>query len=203
MHLQLLCWKMLWVICLARMLMHPIVAKLELRLLLAPKLMAGAGSCRLARLMKPVRQKLTRQTRRAKLGMTLIEVLVALLISSLAIAGIVSGYIFANVSAQKFGLSLAATTQASQWMEQMRSAKWDTSSYPVIDQLTVTNFSNEVVVLQKSGPGVVVVYGTNYAQITTVSSNPPLRRIRVDCVWSFQGSAPLTNTIETFRAPDQ
>lgn len=135
--------------------------------------------------------------------MTLVEVLVALLISGLAISGIVSGYLFANNSAAKSGLMLAANAQASQWMEQMRSAKWDVASWPPIDQLTVSNFSNQVVMLETSGAGVPVVYATNFAQITTISTNPPLRRIRVDCIWSFRGYQLLTNSIVTCRAPDQ
>jgi prepilin-type N-terminal cleavage/methylation domain-containing protein len=140
--------------------------------------------------------------RRAARGMTLIEVLVALLISGMAIAGIVTGYVFANTSGAKFALSLSANAEASQWMEQMRSAVWNTSSWPAVDQLNATNFSNEVVTLESYGSQ--VTYATNYATISTISTNPPLRRIRVDCVWSFQGSSRLlTNTIETCRAPDQ
>jgi prepilin-type N-terminal cleavage/methylation domain-containing protein len=144
--------------------------------------------------------------RRNDHGMTLVEVLVASLVSLLALAGIVSGYIFANTSAEKFGLSLSATAQASQWMEQMRSAQWDISSFPVVDNLTTTNFSNEVVTLESPGNGTNVIYATNFATITMISTNPPLRRIRVDCVWIFNGfheSGVYTNTIETCRAPNQ
>lgn len=135
--------------------------------------------------------------------MTLVEVLIAFLVSGLAVAGIVSGYVFANTSAEKFGLSLAATAQASQWMEQMRSAKWDTSSWPPIDQLVSSNFSTKVVTLETSATGTNVVYATNFAQISTISVSPPLRRIHVDCVWAFRGSQLFTNSVETCRAPDQ
>lgn len=131
------------------------------------------------------------------------EVLIALVISGVAIAGIVSAYIMANTTAEVFGLSLAANAQASQWMEQMRSAQWDTSVWPPIDQLTTTNFSNEVVTLEVSGAGVPAVYATNFATISTISTNPPLRRIRVDCIWSFRGGQLMTNTIESCRAPNQ
>ncbi len=146
---------------------------------------------------------------RGEQGMTLVEVLVAFLVSGLALAGLVSGYLFANTSAEKFGLSLAANAQASQRMEQMRSADWDISSWPNIDQLTTTNFSNQVVTLESSGSGTNlsnVIYATNLVTISTISTNPPLRRIRVDCVWNFQGfheSGVFTNTIETCRAPNQ
>ena len=135
--------------------------------------------------------------------MTLVEVLIAFLVSGLAVAGIVSGYVFANTSAEKFGLSLAATAQASQWMEQMRSAKWDTSSWPPIDQLVSSNFSTKVVTLETSATGANVIFATNFAQISTISTNPPLRRIHVDCVWVFRGTQVYTNSVESCRAPDQ
>jgi type II secretory pathway pseudopilin PulG len=153
--------------------------------------------------MKPGRLKSGQQLRRTERGVTLVEVLVAFLVSGLALAGMVSGYVFANTSAEKFALSLAANAQASQMMEQMRSATWDISSWPPIDQLNVTNFPTQVVALELSGNGTNFVYATNYPQITTISSNPPLRRIRVDCVWNYRGYQLMTNTIETCRAPDQ
>jgi type II secretory pathway pseudopilin PulG len=163
----------------------------------------GCGRvCVKGRLMKIGWQRLKRG-RRPEQGMTLVEVLVAFVISGMAVGGIVSGYILANTSAERFGLSLAANAQASERMEQMRSAKWDTSSWPAIDELNITNFSNQVVKLESSWNGSNIIYATNFAQISTVSINPPLRRVRVDCVWNFRGTQVLTNTIETFRAPDQ
>src|SRR5580692_10047217 len=110
------------------------------------------------KLMKPGRHILGRQTRRTEAGLTLVEVMVAFLVSGLALAGMVSGYVFANTSAEKFGLSLAANAQASQWMEQMRSATWDISSYPVIDQLTSSNFSSETVTLESASNGTNLYY---------------------------------------------
>ena len=153
--------------------------------------------------MRTGRQNLERRTRRTERGVTLVVVLVAFVISGLALGGMVSGYIFANTSAEKFALSLAANAQASQMMEQMRSATWDISSFPVIDELTASNFPNQVVTLELTGNGTNVIYATNFAQISTVSSNPPLRRIRVDTVWNYRGLQVWTNTIESFRAPDQ
>jgi Tfp pilus assembly protein PilV len=135
--------------------------------------------------------------------MTLAEVLVAFVISGLAVAGIVKGYFLANTTAQKSSLSLAASAQASQYMEQMRCAEWDTSSYPTVDQLNITNFTNQVVTLEACANSTNVTYATNIPSITTISSNPPLRLIRVDCVWVFQGTQLVTNTIETCRAPNQ
>ena len=72
---------------------------------------------------------------------------------------------------------------------------------PVIDQLTSSNFSSLVVSLEANGNGSNITYATNFAQITTISTTPPLRRIHVDCVWLFQNHV-YTNSIETCRAPN-
>jgi type II secretory pathway pseudopilin PulG len=142
--------------------------------------------------------------RRFARGLTLVEVLVAFAISGLATAGIVYGYVFSINSAERFSMSLAANTRATERMEQIRSALWDSSSSPVIDQVVASNFPNQTVTLDLSGAGTGVTYATNIATITDISTSPPLKRVRVDCVWTFgTGSQLMTNTIETCRGPDQ
>ena len=64
--------------------------------------------------------------------MTLIEVLLALGISSLAMGAIVGGYCFATVSAEKSCLLLAANARAMQRLEEARAAKWDVSAWPAV-----------------------------------------------------------------------
>jgi type II secretory pathway pseudopilin PulG len=135
--------------------------------------------------------------------MTLIEVVVAMGISTVAVAAIITGYIFTVTSAEKSSLSLAASAMASERVEEVRSAQWDTSSFPPIDQLVSTNFPDQVVTLDLSGSGQGVTYATNLTQISQISASPPLRRIRVDCVWAFKGGQLITNTVETCRAPDE
>jgi hypothetical protein len=39
--------------------------------------------------------------------------------------------------------------------------------------------------------------------ISQISLTPPIRDVRVDCIWQFRGAEFITNTIETIRAPDQ
>ena len=135
-------------------------------------------------------------------GMTLVEVVVALAITGLAVGGIVTGYAFCTASAEKASLALAANARAMERIEEARSAKWDLSSWPTIDQLVATNFAQKVVTLDLAGSGVGATSATIQTEISKISTTPPLKRIRVNCIWSFKG-VPVTNTIETLRAPDQ
>lgn len=147
-------------------------------------------------------QKFGRVQSLAQSGMTLAEVTIAMAITGLAVGGIVSGYLYCTTSAEKAGLHLAANARALERIEETRSVKWDTASWPQVDQLVATNFPSKTVTLDLSGSGVGAVSATVNADITQVSTTPPLKRIRVDCIWQFKGST-ITNTIETCRAPDQ
>ena len=90
-----------------------------------------------------------------------------------------------------------------QRVEQCRAAKWDTRSFPPVDQLVASNFpvATEEMDLPVSGTN------ASFARITTtitdISTNPLLRMIQADCVWQFTGRGSFTNTVVTYRAPDQ
>jgi prepilin-type N-terminal cleavage/methylation domain-containing protein len=138
-------------------------------------------------------------------GMTLAEVVVAMAIASLTVLGLIGGYTYSSVGAEKAGLSLAANTRALERLEDTHAAIWNVSTWPVVDELAATNFPVKQVTLDLSGKGAGITYGTNYTTITQVSVAPPLRRVRVDCVWQFRAgqiSSLLTNTVETLRGPD-
>lgn len=139
---------------------------------------------------------------RTRMGMTLIEVLIALAIAGLGIGAVISGYVFTVTTAERSALSLAANAKALERVEEVRAAQWDTSLFPPLDELTSTNFPDEVVILDSSGTSGAVTYGTNRVVISDISTTPPLRRIRVDCIWKFYNGKVMTNTIETCRAPD-
>jgi prepilin-type N-terminal cleavage/methylation domain-containing protein len=134
-------------------------------------------------------------------GMTLIEVLVALLIAGLTVGAIVSGYTYCAFASEKAALSLAANARAMERIEQTRSATWDTAVYPGIDQFVSSNFPVQVVTLDLSGNGLAATYATNITQIVQMGSNPPLKRVRVECVWKFRTQI-MTNSVEIFRSPD-
>lgn len=136
-------------------------------------------------------------------GMTLVEVATALALAGLAIGGIISGYNFCTQSSQKSAQMLTASAMAMQRMEETRSATWDTAAYPPVDFLFETNFPSRSVILDVSGDGKVTLPATVYTRISQIATNPPLKRIRVDCVWQYNGKQWLTNTIETCRAPKQ
>src|SRR5688572_8198730 len=129
--------------------------------------------------------KCVHRSRSLERGMTLVEVVIALLISAIAVACMVSGYVFSVNSAERSGLSLAATARAMERLEETRSARWDILSYPVVDELQTSNFPNTVVKLDISGSGSGLTYGTNITTIFQASADPPLKGIRVDCIWSF------------------
>jgi hypothetical protein len=153
--------------------------------------------------MKLFDEFVTQGPRRRRLaGLTLAEVVVALSLTGLAVGGIVSGYAFCTRSAEKAALTLAANARALERIEQTRCAKWDLSGWPELDELVSTNFPVRSVALDLSGTGQEVTKATVLTEIALVSTNPPLKRIRVHCLWPFQG-VMLTNTLETYRAPDQ
>jgi hypothetical protein len=137
--------------------------------------------------------------------MTLAEVIVALAVASLTVAGLIGGYVSSMLATEKASLSLAANTRAFERLEDTHGAIWSVSASPVVDQLVATNFPAKLVILDLSGQGTGITYGTNYTTITQVSLAPQLRRVRVDCVWRFQSrqfSTLVTNTVETLRGPD-
>jgi type II secretory pathway pseudopilin PulG len=135
--------------------------------------------------------------------MTLVEVVLAFAISTVAVAGIISGYILSAASAQKWALSMAANARAMERIEEVRSAVWSTTGEDPSDQVLASNFPVKIVMLDQSGSGTGLIYATNITTISQISSEPPLKRVRVDCIWAFRGSELFTNTIETCRAPDR
>lgn len=133
--------------------------------------------------------------------MTLVEVVIALGIAGLTAVCLISAYVFCVVRAEQSALSYAANARALQRLEETRAAKWDMAGYSVIDEMT--NFANQVVTLDLAGAGAGISYATNITRISTISTNPPLRMVQVDCVWRFGGGRLLTNSVATFRAIDQ
>ena len=140
-------------------------------------------------------------------GFTLVETVISIGILGLVVEGVILGYVKISQQVEWSSRSLAAQAIASQGAEQARSAKWDTQSpNPAVgpgqsDELGVTNYiqTSTLDVPNTGQPDVV----TNYIAITRVSSDPPIRQIRSDCVWSFMNRGWYTNTVVTLRTSDQ
>jgi hypothetical protein len=147
--------------------------------------------------------KPARCARRNADAMTLVEVVIALAITGVTVGGIVTGYIYCNTVNTKDALYTAANGRAQQRVEEVRAARWDTSSFPEVDQLQNTNFPDETVTLDKLDTDPTSISATLKTDISLISTSPPLKRIHVDCIWIFQGVEKITNSLETCRAPDQ
>lgn len=134
-------------------------------------------------------------------GFTLPEVVISVAISSIAIGGIIYGYIISAKRAEWSGYSLAAHTAAIQVIERTRGAKWDPTRDPVVDNLTTNQFPMERVLMDIPVTGTNAVYATNYITFSTISTSPHIKMIRVDCVWPFMNGRSYTNTVVSYRSP--
>jgi type II secretory pathway pseudopilin PulG len=144
--------------------------------------------------------------RRNVLGFTLVEVVMAVLISTIVFATVIYAYVGANDRSEWSAYSFAAQSLAHQAIEQARAAKWDPQNWPAYDDLGVTNYTRvETLDVTLTGSPVLA---TNYVNISTVTNSPEIRQLRADCVWvlvtRYHGAAgPFTNTAVSFRASDQ
>jgi type II secretory pathway pseudopilin PulG len=137
------------------------------------------------------------------LAMTLLEALVAMLVLGIMVSGIVSGFVQSHRTAEWSAYSLAAQSLAMQPIEQARAAKWDPYAYPPTNQLIQANFPPQTNVLDVPTAGTNILYATNRTSLRMVSTSPPLMEISVECTWRFMNHGVFTNTITTYRAPDQ
>lgn len=131
------------------------------------------------------------------------EVLVSMLVVGIMVTGIVAGFIQTEKQAEWSAYSLAAQSLAMQPIEQARGAKWDPYANPSVDQITnIPALSTNILDIPISGTN--IVYATNSTTIQTVGSGtPPLKKISVVCTWTFFNRGVFSNTIITYRAPDQ
>lgn len=127
----------------------------------------------------------------------------AIAISSISISATVTGYLLASHRSEWSAYSLAAQSLAMQRLEQTRSAPWNPSGFPAVDQLQASNFPMALEILDVPIAGTNILYATNFTTIATVSDNPPVKMVRVDCVWRFANRGLFTNTIVSYRSPDQ
>ena len=152
--------------------------------------------------MKMRRIRLSGRNRKQN-GITLVEVVLSMAVMGVAIGAIVMGYVLGAARAEWSAYSLAANSLALQGIEQCRAAKYDVLTSPVVDELIPASFPPRNLVMDIPQKGTNIAYATNFTTITQVSTDPPLKMIRVDCVWPFKHRRLFTNTIVTYRAADQ
>jgi hypothetical protein len=142
------------------------------------------------------------QTHHKQKAFTLAEVVVSLGLGGMIFGGVFNGYMMSAKMAEWDGYNLAGHAMAMQSLEAARAAKWDTQAAVPVDMLVATNFPTRVEALDVLSGGTPVM-ATNSVNITTISTDPPLKMIRAESVWSFRGRGPFTNTVISYRAPDQ
>jgi prepilin-type N-terminal cleavage/methylation domain-containing protein len=147
--------------------------------------------------------RISRPRASRKAGFTLPELAISMLIAAVATGGVMSGYVFTAQTAEWSAFNLAANSLAMQRLEQTRAAKWDLQASPQVDYFKQSDFPVQIEPLDIPRSGTNIVYATNVTTITTVSTSPMLRMVRVDCSWSFTNGRVFTNTITTYRSPDQ
>ena len=98
--------------------------------------------------------------------------------------------------------SLAAQMMALSGLEQCRAAKFDPRGSSV-DQLVSSNFPPRVDILDVGTTASILTYGTNTTTIRTISNDPLIKMIRVDCTWYYPRRGRFTNSVFTYRAPNQ
>lgn len=136
-------------------------------------------------------------------GFTLVEVVIATGMAAITVGASIYGYVISAQRAEWSAYSLAAQSLAMQRVEQCRAAKWDPMGFPPVDELVQSNFPVQINMLDIPVSGTNIVYATNFTTISTISTNPALKMIRVDCHWRFGKTGVHTNRIVTYRAPDQ
>jgi prepilin-type N-terminal cleavage/methylation domain-containing protein len=134
---------------------------------------------------------------------TLMEVVIALAIFGMSLGGILTLYIRSAQRADWSGYSVSAQMMALGGIEQCRAAKYDPHGSPPIDALVSTNFPPRVDILDPGTVNGINSYGTNTTTIVTISTNPALKLVRVNCTWSYPGRGVFTNSVSTYRAANQ
>jgi hypothetical protein len=122
-------------------------------------------------------------------------------VAGILIAGIVSGHIQSVHHAEWSAYNLAANSLALQQIERVKAAKWDPAG--MVDKVLQANFPAYEEILDIPISKQNIVYATVSTRITTISTIPPLKLVRIECTWPFLNRGTFTNVVASYRAPDQ
>lgn len=139
----------------------------------------------------------------SRAGLTLVEVIISIALAAITVSAIISGYVLGAQRMEWASQNASAQMSAVNTLERVRAAKWDTRTFPPIDQLVASNFPPSASPLNLPTKGTNNLRATNFVEITTLSSDPPLKLIRVECIWRSSNGDLFTNLATTYRAPDQ
>ena len=139
----------------------------------------------------------------ANSAFTLMEVVISLAILGISLGGILTLYVRSAQRADWSGYSVSAQMMALSGLEQCRAAKYDPHGSPPTDALVSSNFPSRVDILDPGTVNGAASYGTNTTTILTISTNPALKLVRVDCTWTYPGRGVFTNSVSTYRAANQ
>jgi prepilin-type N-terminal cleavage/methylation domain-containing protein len=123
---------------------------------------------------------------------TLIEVVVAMAISALLMAGSFTGFNLAGRQVQYSACNLAANTMAMGEIEKFLA---DTPTQLLGLPTSGTQPTNLCLPVSESN----IVSCTNFYTISDVSSSPPYAMIEMQCIWN-NGFGSCTNTVTVLRA---
>ena len=129
--------------------------------------------------------------------------MIALLMIGISLGGILNVYIQTGRRSDWSAHSVSAQMSAMSGLEQVRAAKYDPRGTPAVDQLVSSNFPSKVYVLDVGTSTGPVTYATNTTTIVTISTNVPLKMVRVDCTWFYPRKGMFTNSVYTYRAANQ
>ncbi len=138
------------------------------------------------------------------MAFTLVEVMVCVALFALVASGVIYGYAQSDRGAQWSAMSLTAESFASEGLERVRSATWQTStSVTTTDEIPApTNFvQTNFMEIPATGKASASFPCYTTISVTAVSTNPPLRQIIASCGWRFPLTGKwFTNTVVTQRA---
>jgi hypothetical protein len=139
-------------------------------------------------------------------GFTLAEVVVSIAMAAVAVGGVISCYLMAAQRSEWTTASTAATQSAMDRMAQLRAARWEVSwegDSTRTNELVAGDFVEGPVPLDMPLTGTMPLMATNYVSVTRLPMDRPLFLLEVDCVWGLMGRGPFTNSLVSYRAPDQ
>lgn len=148
--------------------------------------------------------RISRGTKRGhrRRGLSLVEIVISLALTAVSVAAIIDGYVLCSRQAETSALTFAAQAQALERLEQTRAAKWDPGAADPVDEVVQTNFIPTEVVLDVPNRNIRRM-ATNFTIIRQISVNPPLKGIRIETVWAWSNGKLYTNSVTTYRGPDQ